>query len=220
MKKMMEKGPKLLLLFLVAAILAGGMTSCKSKKKLAREKAAAEYAQKVEQAKKDLNAIINEETQWSLDRQAQRVKEIKDMNIDDPEVIDLTAKAEEKINALKAEQERKAEEERLRREEEAKKRAQQSQYAVYNNAFQSIATAGSVTEANALIDDALQMFASPDVPVLIIISKTDGIYDYDRPTTASMFLNYLKDKQAYKYRVESLKKDSSGKITELELIKK
>lgn len=220
MKKMMEKGPKLLLLFLVAAILAGGMTSCKSKKKLAREKAAAEYAQKVEQAKKDLNAIINEETQWSLDRQAQRVKEIKDMNIDDPEVIDLTAKAEEKINALKAEQERKAEEERLRREEEAKKRAQQSQYAVYNNAFQSIASAGSVTEANALIDDALQMFASPDVPVLIIISKTDGIYDYDRPTTASMFLNYLKDKQAYKYRVESLKKDSSGKITELELIKK
>ncbi len=220
MKKMMEKGPKLLLLFLVAAILAGGMTSCKSKKKLAREKAAAEYAQKVEQAKKDLNAIINEETQWSLDRQAQRVKEIKDMNIDDPEVIDLLSKAEEKINALKAEQERKAEEERLRREEEAKKRALQSQYAVYNNAFESIANAGSVSKANALIDDALQMFASPDVPVLIIISKTDGINDYDRPTTASMFLNYLKDKQAYKYRVESLKKDSFGKITELELIKK
>ena len=67
---------------------------------------------------------------------------------------------------------------------------------------------------------SMDQFASPDVPVLIIISQSGGFNDYDRPTTISKFLHYLKDKQQYKYQVESLKKDTLGKITELELIKK
>ena len=36
-----------------------------------------EYEAKVEQAKKDLNAIINEETQWTLEEQKARVEEIE-----------------------------------------------------------------------------------------------------------------------------------------------
>ena len=44
--------------------------------------------------------------------------------------------------------------------------------------------------------------------------------DYDRPTTISKFLNYLKDVKQYKYKVESVKQDSLGKITELELLTK
>ena len=66
----------------------------------------------------------------------------------------------------------------------------------------------------------MDQFASPDVPVLIIISQYGGINDYDRPATISKFLNYLKDKKQYKYTVESVKRDGLGKITELELIKK
>ncbi len=220
MKKVINRIQRVTVALLIGAFLMGGFTSCKSKKKLAREKAAAEYAQKVKEAKRDLTAIINGETGWSIDRQAQRVKTIKDYNIDDPEIIDLIKKAEEKIDALKAEAERKAEEEKLRREEEAKRRMQQSQYALYNNAFEAIANAPDIKTANSLIDEAMQYFASPDVPVLIIISRFNGINDYDRPTTASRFLNYLKDKKQYNYRVESLKKDTFGKITELELIKK
>jgi hypothetical protein len=220
MKNVINNFQKVTVVLLIGAFLMGGITSCKSKKKLAREKAAAEYAQKVKEAKRDLTAIINGETGWSLDKQAQRVKDIKDYNIDDTEVIDLIKRAEEKINMLKAEAERKAEEEKLRREEEAKRRMQQSQYATYDNTFGSIAAAPDIKTANGLIDEALNYFASPDVPVLIIISRYNGINDYDRPTTASRFLNYLKDKKEYKYRVESLKKDSFGKITELELIKK
>ncbi|RLD48925.1 MAG: hypothetical protein DRI88_01845 [Bacteroidetes bacterium] len=202
---------------LIATIAIGGATSCKSKKKLAKEAAAAEYAAKVEQAKKDLNAIINEETSWTIDEQAARVATIKSYNIDDEEVKGLIVKAEQKIEELRA---RKAEEERLKREEEARRNAAQSEFVVLDNSFNAIANAVSYDAANRKIDETLRQFASPDALVLIIISQEGGVNDYDRPTTISRFLEYLKDKKQYKYKVETLKRDSLGKITELELITK
>jgi len=217
MKHVLKNSTRFVVMLLIATIAFGGATSCKSKKKLAKEAAAAEYAAKVEQAKKDLNAIINEETDWTLDQQAERVATIKSYNIDDQEVKDLIVKAEQKIAELK---DRKAEEERLRREEEARKKAAQSEFAVLDNSLSSIANAASYDEANRKIDAAMQQFASSDIPVLIIISQENGVNDYDRPTTVSKFLNYLKDKKQYKYKVESVKRDSLGKITELELIVK
>ena len=204
-------------MLLIATIALGGATSCKSKKKLAKEAAAAEYAAKVEQAKKDLNAIINEETDWTIDQQAERVATIKSYNIDDKEVKDLIVKAEQKIEELRA---RKAEEERLRREEEARRKAAQSKFSVLDNTLGSIAGSATYEEANRKIVVAMQEFASPDIPVLIIVSQENGVNDYDRPTTISKFLNYLKDKKQYKYKVESVKRDTFGKITELELIVK
>ncbi|RLD31817.1 MAG: hypothetical protein DRJ02_11700 [Bacteroidetes bacterium] len=204
-------------MMLIATIAIGGATSCKSKKKLAKEAAAAEYAAKVEQAKKDLNAIINEETSWTIDEQAARVATIKSYNIDDEEVKGLIVKAEQKIEELRA---RKAEEERLKREEEARRNAAQSEFVVLDNSFNAIANAVSYDAANRKIDETLRQFASPDALVLIIISQEGGVNDYDRPTTISRFLEYLKDKKQYKYKVETLKRDSLGKITELELITK
>jgi len=217
MKQMLKISSKFVVMMLITAIAVGGATSCKSKKKLAKEAAAAEYAAKVEQAKKDLNAIINGETTWSIDEQAERVATIKSYNIDDPEVQELIVKAELKIEELREEAERKAEEERLKREEAA---AAKSEFEVLDNSFRGIAGAGSFDASNRQIDAALQQFASPDVPLLIIISQAGGINDYDRPTTISKFLNYLKDKKAYKYKVESVKRDGLGKITEIELITK
>ncbi len=220
MKKILSQLPKILIALAMAGLLSGGLTSCKSKKKLAREKIAAEYAKKIDKAKHDLTAIINGTTEWSLDQQAKQLQTIKNYNIDDPDIKTLIVKAEDKINALKADRERSIEEERLKHEEEAKKRAARSQFAVFNNAFETIATANNLNMANSKINDVLHLFASPDVPILIIINQTNGINDYDRPTTALRFLNYLKDKQSYNFEVESIKKDSFGKITELELIKK
>jgi hypothetical protein len=148
------------------------------------------------------------------------VATIKTYNIDDPKVIDLIEKAEMKIAELRAEAERLAEEERLRKEEEARLRAEQSEFALINNALKDVANADSYDMANQRIDAALQQFSSPDVPVLIIISQAGGFNDYDRPTTISKFLNYLKDTKDYKYKVESVKQDGMGKIIELELITK
>ncbi len=217
MKQMLKFSSRFVVMMLIATIAIGGATSCKSKKKLAKEAAAAEYAAKVEQAKKDLNAIINEETSWTIDEQAARVATIKSYNIDDEEVKGLIVKAEQKIEELRA---RKAEEERLKREEEARRNAAQSEFVVLDNSFNAIANAVSYDAANRKIDETLRQFASPDALVLIIISQEGGVNDYDRPTTISRFLEYLKDKKQYKYKVETLKRDSLGKITELELITK
>lgn len=208
------------MVFLITAIAVGGATSCKSKKKLAAEQAAAAYAKKVDQAKGDLNAIINRTSDWTVDEQRQRVADIRAENLDDPEVQKLITMAEKEVDFQQAELDRKAEEERLRKEEEARLMALRSEYEVFDNQFKAIAGASSVDQANQQIDVSLQNFSSPDVPVLIIISQVDGINDYDKPTTATQFLNYLKDVKKYEFQVESMKTDASGKVTELELLKK
>jgi sensor histidine kinase regulating citrate/malate metabolism len=220
MKQSLKLMTRLTMVLLVAALAMGGATSCKSKKKLAAEQAAAEYAKKVDQAKQDLNAIINRTSDWTIDEQRQKLAAIKAENLDDPDVQKLISLAEKEIDYQQAELDRKAEEERLRKEEEARQRALRSEYAVYDNQFKAIAGASSVDMANQQIDAALQNFASPNVPVLIIISQVDGINDYDKPTTAAQFLNYLKDVKKYDFEVASMKTDSNGKVTELELLKK
>ncbi len=205
---------------LAAIIITGGATSCKSKKKLAREKAAADYTMKVEQTKKDLTAMLNGTTNWSLDEQDKRLNVIKSYNIDDPKVDDLISKVESKLSMDRAASERQAEEERLKREEEKRAMVSATKYQEIDNQLNALANATTVAIANENINTLLQQFTTPDIPVLIIISNAGGFNDYDRPTTISMFLNYLKDKKQYSYKVDAVKRDGLGKITELELIKK
>ena len=217
---MLKNASKVLVLVLATMLIIGGTTSCKSKKKLAREQAAAEYAAKVDQAKNDLTAMLNGTTNWSLDEQDVRLNAIRSYNIDDPDVVDLIKKVAAKISMDRAEAERIAEEERLKYAEEQKKLKEASKYEEIDNQLSSISTSTTIDAANKKIMLSLDQFASPDVPVLIIISQAGGFNDYDRPTTITKFLHYLKDKQQYKYNVESVKRDGLGKITELELIKK
>ena len=219
MKRFLKILSKILLVSLVLTIAIGGITSCNSKKKMAQERAEA-HAAEVNRAKRDLNKIIEGETTWTLDEQAKKVAAIKAKNWNNDDVDQLIENAEETINFKRAEAARIAEEERLRGEEDARRRANQSEFSVIDNQLGSIAGAGSVDEANMLINTALTQYATPDIPVLIIISQSGGFNDYDRPTTISKFLNYLKDKKQYKYKVESVKRDGLGKITEMELIVK
>lgn len=209
-----------MLLMLLFAVTMGSTTSCKSKKRLAREQAAKEYAMKVEQAKKDLNAILNNETNWTLDQKQQRLDTIKSWQLEDEEVKRLIGLVEKKLDSERQEGLRKAEEERLRKEEEERRKQITGKYTVLENHFMSIAGAPSIPLANERIAQALQMFASPDVPVLIIISQTGGFNDYDRPTTIRRYLDWLKDQKVSPNRVEQAKYDNNGKITELELIKR
>lgn len=209
-----------MLLMLLFAVTMGSTTSCKSKKRLAREQAAKEYAMKVEQAKKDLNAILNNETNWTLDQKQQRLDTIKSWQLEDEEVKRLIGLVEKKLEDERQEALRKAEEERLRKEEEERRKQTTGKYTVLENHFMSIAGAPSIPLANERIAQALQMFASPDVPVLIIISQVGGFNDYDRPTTIRRYLDWLKDQKVSPNRVEQAKYDNNGKITELELIKR
>jgi hypothetical protein len=143
-------------------------------------------------------------------------------------------KAAEASNA--AAEKARVEQETLRRqqEEEAKRKAEaeaqaqakreaeskeKAPYALLAQYFESISKSDNLTSANASINEVLSMFASPETPVLIVISESNGQKDYDRPTTIVSYLNYLKDQKKNINKVSNLQFDSSGKITEVELRK-
>ena len=207
---MKSKITTVMMVLLVAFITLGGTTSCKSKKRLAREAAEAEYKSKVEQAVKDLNAILDDETLWSLEEKEARVKTIKDWNLQNAEVDDLLFQVEKKLARERAQKE---EEERNRQE------AQNANNVLENN-FATIARSGNISQANRIINETLGLFESPNVPVLIIINQSAGFNDYDRPTTIEKYLNYLKDQKISPNKVHDIKYNANGKINELELIKK
>jgi hypothetical protein len=197
--------------------LAGGMGSCKSKKKLAKEKEAAEYAAKVNTAKTTLLDILNDNTAMSLDEKEAAVRSIKASNLNDPEIDELLRQADEKLAAERAALNKKEMEAKLLATEgDVKKEAASITIADY---FSSIASATSVSQANVKIAEALKLFSSPEAPVLVIISKSGDQVDYDRPTTIKNYLNYLKDTKNNINKVDKITYDNNGKIKELELLK-
>lgn len=216
MKITMQKTLMLALL----ALLTLGITSCGGK--MSKK----EYKAQLETATADLNAIINGTTEWNLAEQQARIDAIKAMEFKEKDrntINDLIERAEavvkEKMDAQKAEEARKAEEERLRQAELERQRASQGPQTI-DEYMTAISKANNVDKANSLINKALGLFESPDVPVLIIISVYgNNNYDYDRPTTAAAYLNYLKDQRKVNARVHNVVKNEAGKITELELIK-
>jgi hypothetical protein len=127
--------------------------------------------------------------------------------------------------ALRKQQEdeaRRAAEEKERLEAEAKSKSEIKVSAPatrLNEYFNAISSSSNAASANSSINEALGMFSSPDVPVLIVISESGGQKDYDRPTTISKYLNYLKDQKKNINAISDFKVDGSGKITELELRK-
>ena len=204
----------IVMVLLAVFITLGGTTSCKSKKRLAREAAEAEYQSKVEQAIRDLNAILDDETLWTLEEKEARVQTIKDWNLQNAEVDDLLFQVEKKLARERAQRE-----EEERRAAEERERANSAD-AVLGRNFINIANAGSTSQANRVINETLGMFESPNVPVLIIIKQNAGFNDYDRPTTIEKYLNYVKDQKKATEKVFSIKYNDNGKINELELIKK
>ncbi len=201
---------------MLAVALSAGFTSCKSKKKLAQQEAAEAQARKLAKAKADLESILTDDSQTISEKEA-ILSAVKSLDISDPELDSLIARAERHISDLKA----KAEEERLAREREERMKTDAVMGSkTLDEYFSSIANAPSIDQANKLIYEAMDQFSGPDTPVLIIISQYDGQKDYDRPTTISKYLNYLKDQKKSVNKVENVVLDSSGKIKELELIKK
>lgn len=211
---MKSKTTTIMMVLLAVFITLGGTTSCKSKKRLAKEAAEAEYKSRVEQSVKDLTAILDDETLWALEEKEERVQSIKDWNLQNPEVDDLMFQVEKKLARERAQ---KNEEERLAQEE--RERAQSANL-VLEDKFKNIAKAGNASQVKKTIDETLEMFESKDVPVLIIIRQNAGFNDYDRPTTIEKYLYYLKDQKTSRNGVHEIRYNANGKINELELIKK
>jgi len=208
---MIKRILKITFLLMLALSLGSGVAGCKSKKKLAREQAAAEYARNVETARQDLLSIINDEGNMSLQQKESKLQRVKDMNINEPEILALIRDAEEAIAAEK---------EALRKKEEEEKKKAEATSLSLGDYFALVAGASSVEQANMKINEALKLFASPDSPVLIIISQEGDLKDYDRPTTAKKYLEYLKDQKKNLNEIGNIEYDADGKIKMLELIKK
>ena len=207
-----------ILVFIVAA--SAGIFSCKSQKKIAAEQAAEAEARKVAKAKADLEELLSDDNGFTLDDKESRLKVIKDLNIDDAEVKELIVKVDEK---LKREREAFVAKERaaqLAREREEQLRREGEDQKGLDDYFDLIAGSTNLGTTNRYISEALGLFASDDTPVLIIISNSGGIVDYDRPTTIIKYLEYIKDQKVVRNKIENVVYDSNGKITELELIKK
>jgi len=210
----------LIALVLVFTVALGG-TSCKSKKKIAAEKAAIELANQIAQAKAALLDLLRDDNPKTYTEKVAELKRIKDMQLRDPEVEQLIDKVEAKLEAEYQEILREKEEEKKRQEMESLRLKKQAELDNINAHFFSVAQAANVAEANLRIQQTLTYYASPDVPVLLIIEiYGDNQKDYDKPTTISHFLNYLKDVKKYNRKIESIKFDEYRKIIEVELITK
>lgn len=132
------------------------------------------------------------------------------------------AKLEQEASLRKEEEERKRlADEAARRDAEARQNENlaNAPKAKLNQYFESIARSGTAASANSSINEALALFASPDTPVLIVISEEGSQKDYDRPTTIRQYLNYLKDTKNNSNTIADMQFDNSGKITEVELRK-
>ena len=197
-------------LFFCLILIAG--SGCKNQQKAAEEAAAKARLENIAQAKSILNSILNDDGQMTLPEKEKKLRQARALNSDDPEVKQLITQVEEQIA----------------REQEAQRLAQMPKTPKPDPAiedrlsklFDEIAAATSSSSANGLIEDGLELFSSPQTPVLIIISKTGNLKDYDEPTTIQLYLNYLKDQKMSPNKVYDLVKDDNGKVQELEMIKK
>lgn len=210
---------QILILVLIVAVSAGEF-SCKSQKKLAAEEAAAAESRKIAKAKADLEELLSDNSGLTLDEKESRLKVIKDMNIEDPEVQELIVRVEGKLKGEREALIAKERAEKLAREREEALRREGAETKGLGDYFNLIANSSNLATSNRYIGEALGLFASEEVPVLIIVSKSGNIVDYDRPTTIRKYLEYLKDQKVVRNKIENVVYDANGKITELELIKK
>jgi len=204
---------------LIAILMAGtaGMTGCKKKKELAAAEAAAaaQLAEDITKATEMLEGILSDNTLDNIDKNEATLEMVKSMNLQDPGVLNLIIKAQEKLDADRLAMAELLEAQRL--EEERRLKANTDN--VLNKQFAALTGEQDFEKSNTIINNILPMFTSTEVPVLVIISEENGMKDYDKPTTIEKYLNYLKDRKAYKAEVENIVYDDSGKIKELELRK-
>ncbi|MDA3905052.1 MAG: hypothetical protein PF484_03140 [Bacteroidales bacterium] len=211
---------KLIALVLVFTVALGG-SSCKSKKKIAAEKAAIELANKIALAKASLFDLLRDDNPKTYEEKIAELKRIKDMQLRNYEIEQLIDQVEPMLAAEYQELLRKQEAERKRQDAELIRIKKQAELDNINAHFISIAQAENDLEANLRIQQTLTYYASPNVPVLLIINiYGDSQKDYDKPTTIEHYLNYLKDVKTYSRQIESIKLDVNHKIIEIELIKK
>lgn len=216
-------GFQLFALFMLAMVLVSS-PACKSKKKLLAEQQAREQAELAARTDRAISELRGLKANMALDpdEKERRLMTLKDRygDLKDPMVLQLFEDIAADIAKAREAQIREEAEVAAQAAAEAQAQAElEAKRPTLGTAFDGIATASTRGEANNKIQEAMSMFASPNVPVLIVISELDGIVDYDKPTTIEKYLNYLKDTRNNTNVVKNVELDANGKIVELELVK-
>ncbi|OQY00032.1 MAG: hypothetical protein B6I20_09335 [Bacteroidetes bacterium 4572_117] len=200
-----NKMNKLLILAISISLL--GLSSCKTKKKVAdTEKDVVEVVNPdIAKSKLALYKLLNDDGTMTIEEKEKIVNDIKNLGLDDEELNKLIARVDEKIAIEKEELEKK--------KEAAKPENMLKSY------FTKIASAPNKDDANKQITEALKMFSSDKSNVLVIIAEEGGEKDYDEPTNISSYLNYLKDTKNNTNTVDEIKWDANNKIKTLILRK-
>jgi len=163
------------------------------------------HAQQVDAARANLlDMLLNKDGKSAADLQKE-LNMIKSQNLNDSEINELVTKVQSKINGM------------------GSSTPSLPIKTQIENAFQGIAdaaAAGNPADADKMIQNTLQYFTAPDAPVLIIIYRQGSTVDYDKPTTIQRYLNFCKDQKKSMNSVDAIQQDDSGKIKELDLIKK
>jgi len=164
------------------------------------------HQQKVDAARAELlDMLLNKDGKSATELQNE-LNTIKAQKLNDSEINDLIAKVQAKIDGMKS------------------NKVALPIKTQLENSFQAVADAakaGNLTEADNVIKNTLQYFTDPDAPVLIIIYRQGNAPpDYDKPTTIQRYLNFCKDQKKSANAVDAIQQDASGKIKELDLIKK
>jgi len=163
------------------------------------------HQQKVDAARAELlDMLLNKDGKSATELQNE-LNAIKAQKLNDTEINDLILKVQAKIDAMKS------------------NKVALPIKTQLENSFQAVADAaksGNLAEADNVIKNTLQYFTDPDAPVLIIIYRQGSTVDYDKPTTIQRYLNFCKDQKKSANSVDAIQQDASGKIKELDLIKK
>jgi hypothetical protein len=201
-------------------------TGCKKKKELAAAQAAEalRLAEQIKEATAILESILADNTLDNVDSNFRKLDKVKDMKLEDPGVLALVVKVQDKLAKDKEAYAALMEKQRLEAEKlrakEANRLKIENDSRMLNQHFAALVGEKDYDKSNTIITNTLPMFTNDDVPVLVIISEENGMKDYDKPTTIRKYLDYLKDRKAYKAEVEHIEYDDYGKIKELELRKK
>lgn len=201
----------LILMTVCVMLIAAGTSGCKAKKE-ARARAAAE-AEMISKAKSDLLVLLSDDNRMTLEEKERELQRIKALGINDAEIAELIGRVERKLSEERAAAKSLEPDKNINLGTE-------DEYSTLANYFQEIVSTRSNSAADYMINETLRMFAADDVPVLIVINESNGMVDYDEPTTIRKYLEYLKDQKRLNTEVKSLVMDDNGKIKEVELAKK
>lgn len=219
-----SRGQVQLALMLILAAMLAFSPACKSKKKLLAEKQARELVELTARTNRAVSELRALQVNNALDpdEKERRLNALRDRygDLKDPRVLELFEQIEADIARARQQE---ADEVKAQTEAEAAAAEAQAQEEArrptLSRSLGNISSASTRGEANNRIQETLKMFASENVPVLVVISEVNGMVDYDKPTTILKYLNYLKDTRNNPNRIRNIEFNPDGKIVELELEK-